>query len=898
MKTLNVGVIGAGFMGKAHSLAYAAMPMFFWPVPAIPKRYIIAEASNELASEAAIRFGYETHTSDWRALVADPQVDVVDIATPNHLHATIAIAAAEAGKHVICEKPLARTSAEAKMMLDAVEAAGVVHMVAFNYRRTPAVALAKKLIDEGAIGRILNFRGTYLQDWSADPDGPLSWRFQKAIAGSGAVGDIATHVIDLARYLVGEVSEVNALLRTYIDTRPQQTGGADKLAASDKHSDAPRLAVDVDDEVLTMLRFANGAVGSLEATRNAYGRNNFLTFEIHGEIGSIAFNYERRDELQLMLAERRPRPPRISHDLHRPRPPLRRRSVADSRARHRLWRNEDHRDVRLLPGGGGRRAGIAELCRRLPDRTHRRRDPHLRRRRSMGDRSTARAGRRVDRAVPVVAMHGVTKSFNGVRVLNAVDFTLEPGEVHALVGGNGAGKSTLMKILEGVYSLDEGSIEVDGTPVRLTSGLDARRHGIAMIFQEFSLIPSFTVAQNVFLTCEPRGPLGTLDDREAERRARELFTEIGVSIDVRERMSALSTAYWQLTEIAKAMAQDARVLIMDEPTSSLATSETRALFALIERLKERGLSIVYISHRLEEVFEISDRVTILRDGRVVHTGPTSELSTDQAIDLIVGRKVEETLRWRPREVNRDGQPLLEVRDLDAGPRVRGSSFDVYGGEIVGLAGLMGSGRTELAQALFGIQRIDSGTVRVRGREVRIRNSRDAIAAGIALIPEDRRIQGLVLDHTVAGNLTLTLLRALTSHGVIRRSLEMDLAQRLADQLDITSGMLFRPVRLLSGGNQQKVVIAKWLGRDPDLLIMDEPTAGIDIGTKGEIVEMIRRLADSGKAVILISSEAPELLAAADRILAIHRGAIVGSYDRRDVEDEAALQTLVQEGDRG
>jgi predicted dehydrogenase len=302
VKTLNVGVIGAGFMGKAHSLAYAAMPMFFWPVPAIPKRYMIAEASNELASEAAIRFGYEKHTSDWRALVADPQVDVVDIATPNDLHAAIAIAAAEAGKHVICEKPLARTSDEAKTMLDAVEAAGVIHMVAFNYRRTPAVALAKKLIDEGAIGRILNFRGTYLQDWSADPDGPLSWRFQKAIAGSGALGDIATHVIDLARYLVGEVSEVNSLLRTYIDTRPRQAGGADKLAASDKHSDAPRLAVDVDDEVLTILRFGNGAVGSLEATRNAYGRNNFLTFEIHGEIGSIAFNYERRDELQLVLA--------------------------------------------------------------------------------------------------------------------------------------------------------------------------------------------------------------------------------------------------------------------------------------------------------------------------------------------------------------------------------------------------------------------------------------------------------------------------------------------------------------------------------------------------------------------------------------------------------------------
>jgi ribose transport system ATP-binding protein len=514
----------------------------------------------------------------------------------------------------------------------------------------------------------------------------------------------------------------------------------------------------------------------------------------------------------------------------------------------------------------------------------------------MGDRSCARAGRRVEPAVPVVEMQGVTKSFNGVRVLNAVDFALEPGEVHALVGGNGAGKSTLMKILEGVYTLDDGQIEIDSAPVHFSSGLDARRHGLAMIFQEFSLIASLTVAQNVFLTCEPRGPLGTLNDRAAERRARELFAEIGISIDVRARMSAFGTAYWQLTEIAKAMAQDARVLIMDEPTSSLAKSETQALFALIERLKARGIGIVYISHRLEEVFEIADRVTILRDGNVVHSGPAAELTTGRAIELIVGRNVEETLRWRPRDVDRDGQPLLEVRDLKAGPRVRGASFDLYSGEIVGLAGLMGSGRSELAQALFGIERIESGHVRIRGEEVRIRSSRDAIAAGIALIPEDRRIQGLVLDHTVRNNLTLTLLRSLTSHGVLRRSLETDLAQQLADQLGITGGMLYRPVRLLSGGNQQKVVIAKWLGRHPDILIMDEPTAGIDIGTKGEIVGMIRQLADGGTAVILISSEAPELLAASDRILAIHRGAIAGSHDRRDVDDEAALQALIQEAD--
>lgn len=302
MQNVNVGLIGGGFMGKAHSLAYAAMPMFYWPAPALPVRSILAESSDALAAEAARRFGFERATGDWRKVIDDPDVHVVDIATPNHLHAEIAIAAAQAGKHIICEKPLARTVEESKAMWEAVKDAGIVHMVAFNYRRTPAVALAKKYIEEGAIGEILNFRGTYLQDWSADPNSPLSWRFQKKIAGSGALGDIGTHVLDIARYLVGEIASVNALLSTFIPTRPLQSGGADQLGTS-KGGDGPRGDVDVDDEVLTMLRFANGAVGSMEATRNAYGRNNYITFELHGTQGSIFFNYERRDELQVSFAD-------------------------------------------------------------------------------------------------------------------------------------------------------------------------------------------------------------------------------------------------------------------------------------------------------------------------------------------------------------------------------------------------------------------------------------------------------------------------------------------------------------------------------------------------------------------------------------------------------------------
>ncbi len=296
-------MIGGGFMGKAHALAYAGMPMFFWPASAIPQRHTVVDVTEELAKDAAERLGFENYSSDWRKVVEDPEIDIIDIVTPNDSHAEIAIAAAKAGKHIISEKPLARTAAEAKTMLDAVKEAGVKHMVAFNYRRTPAVALAKKYIEEGRIGKILNFRGTYLQDWSADPNSPLSWRFQKERAGSGALGDIGTHVIDYARYLVGDISEVMAIAKTWIGERPIQSGGVDKLGTVKAEADVPKGKVDVDDEFSTLIKFDNGAVGSIEATRNAWGRNNFLTFEIHGEKGSLYFNYERRDELQVCFSD-------------------------------------------------------------------------------------------------------------------------------------------------------------------------------------------------------------------------------------------------------------------------------------------------------------------------------------------------------------------------------------------------------------------------------------------------------------------------------------------------------------------------------------------------------------------------------------------------------------------
>jgi ribose transport system ATP-binding protein len=493
-----------------------------------------------------------------------------------------------------------------------------------------------------------------------------------------------------------------------------------------------------------------------------------------------------------------------------------------------------------------------------------------------------------------VRMRGISKSFDGVRVLTDVDLEVRRGEVHALAGGNGAGKSTLMKILQGVYSLDAGEIEIDGRPVRLGSIHDARAAGIGMVFQEFSLVPTLTVAQNISLGVEPLGRAGLIRDREAVRRAREIFAEMEVEVDPRAVVGDLGTAYWQLTEIAKALSQQARVLIMDEPTASLARHEAEVLFELVGRLTQRGISVIYISHRMDEVYRIADRITVLRDGRRLFTEPLTEVTPEQIVEGIVGTEIEGQMSYRQRSTAAEAAPpLLELREVTAGPRVQSISFSVAPGEILGLAGLMGSGRTELARVLFGIDRLRSGQILVRGQELRLQGPQDAIAAGIALIPEDRRAQGLVLDHSVRANLTLPLL------GRMRRGpLLDDRAGRLLSR-DLIEGFRIkvadpgRPVRLLSGGNQQKVVLAKWLGTDPQVLVMDEPTAGVDIGTKNEILATIRRLADQGMAVLLISSEYAELLAVSDRIVVLRNGRVHRQLQRSEIPDENRLQLVVQ-----
>ncbi len=491
-------------------------------------------------------------------------------------------------------------------------------------------------------------------------------------------------------------------------------------------------------------------------------------------------------------------------------------------------------------------------------------------------------------------MRGISKSFSGVNVLEDVDFELRQGETHALLGGNGAGKSTLMKILEGVYSLDRGSIELDGQTVELGTPQAAQQHGIGMIFQEFSLIPTLTVAQNIYLTREPRTRLGLLDDGSLELKASTLLTELGVDIDPSLEVRRLSRASMQLVEIAKALSQDARVLIMDEPTASLAQNEAEALYGIVERLKRRGMAIVFITHRLEEVIAVADRVTVLRDGRRVATKPVRELDLEALIALIVGRAVERSMRVAQPTSENPGAPLLELRNVTTATGVRDVDLAVRPGEILGIAGLMGSGRSELARAIFGIDPIVAGTIAVDGRRVRIRRAADAIAAGIVLVPEDRRGQGLVPEHSVEANLTLTLLRDLTRVGMLDERAGRRVAREYVERLSIKTSSLSTPVRRLSGGNQQKVVLGKWLAKDPKVLILDEPTVGVDIGAKSEIVELVRELASRGKAIVVISSELAELLALADRLVILRQGAVERSLARTEIEDEPELHRLVQE----
>lgn len=494
---------------------------------------------------------------------------------------------------------------------------------------------------------------------------------------------------------------------------------------------------------------------------------------------------------------------------------------------------------------------------------------------------------------PILEMKNICKAFNGITVLDQVNFSVKKGEVHALMGGNGAGKSTLMKILTGIYTADSGEIHIEGKPVSIKSYDDAQANKISMIFQEFSLIPTLSVAQNIFLTRENKTSLGLLDDKECEKKTEKLLEELNVDIKPTDIVQNLGVGYWQMTEIAKALSQDAKILVMDEPTSSLTKTETEVLFNFINQLTEKGYSIIYISHRMDEIFEVCDRITILRDGRYITTETISETNLDTVIQHIVGMEFDQAFEWLERPYSTEAPPVFEVKNLNAGNKVQNISLKIQPGEILGIAGLMGSGRTELVRTLFGIDPIDSGEIYVDGVKQSIKSATDAIDAGIALIPEDRRVQGLVLEHSVRDNMILPILPKVNKGLFVDTKKSNEISNELVRKLNIKTDNIFKKSGLLSGGNQQKIVLAKWLANNPTVLLLDEPTIGVDIGAKTEIIDIIREMANNGKAILVISSELPELLAMSDRVLIMHEGKVKKEMKRMEIKSEEDLEYAIQ-----
>jgi len=487
---------------------------------------------------------------------------------------------------------------------------------------------------------------------------------------------------------------------------------------------------------------------------------------------------------------------------------------------------------------------------------------------------------------PVLSLVRATKSYGAVHALRDGNIELRAGEVRALVGENGAGKSTLVKLLGGVIRLDDGEMLVEGEAVDFHSPTAARDAGIAVIYQEPTLFPDLSVAENVVMGRHPLGALRRIDRREMDREVQGLLDRLGVRLDAERPVRGLSIADQQIVEIAKALSFDARVLIMDEPTAALSGPEVERLFGVVRTLQQRGAAVLFISHRLEEVFAIGDTITVMRDGAVVHDALTADITSDEVVRRMVGRDLGALF---PKEEAAIGAPTLQVHRLTREGVFTDVSFEVRSGEIVALAGLVGAGRSEVARAIFGIDRPDGGHVEVAGARLPKGRPTAAMKAGIAFVPEDRRQQGLVMDLSVARNATITRLRALSRLGLIRGVAERRLAEEWAERLQLRFHRLDDAVGTLSGGNQQKVVLAKWLATEPRVMIVDEPTRGIDVGTKAEVHRLLSELAGRGVAVLMISSELPEVLGMADRVLVMHEGRISGELSRADADEERVMR---------
>jgi ABC-type sugar transport system ATPase subunit len=488
----------------------------------------------------------------------------------------------------------------------------------------------------------------------------------------------------------------------------------------------------------------------------------------------------------------------------------------------------------------------------------------------------------------LLEMRGIGKSFPGVRALQSVDFDVAAGEVHALLGENGAGKSTLMKILAGAYVADEGEIRLDGVPVHFSWPEDALDAGIVTIYQELNLVPGLSVAENIFLGDEPRtGRSAIIDWPAAHRRSAELLSRVGVSLDTRALVNTLGVGRQQLVEVAKALHRTPRLIVMDEPTASLGLAEIDELFRVIGELKARGVAIVYISHRLDEIFRIADRATVMRDGRVLATLPVAETDVGTLVHLMVGRQLEAALRAPNPPA--EGAEVLRIAGFTRRGAFEDVSFSVRRGEIYGLGGVVGAGRTELVRAIFGADPVDAGELFIEGRPVRIGSPRDAVRNGIAMLTEDRKAEGLVLGQPVRENIALAVLdRIARAVGFIPPARERAIADEFIRSLRIRTPDAEQAVVNLSGGNQQKVVLAKWLAVKPKVLIFDEPTRGVDVGAKAEIYTLIRQLVAAGMAVIVISSELPELLSLADRVGVLKRGKLVAELDAASTDEATVL----------
>jgi ribose transport system ATP-binding protein len=487
----------------------------------------------------------------------------------------------------------------------------------------------------------------------------------------------------------------------------------------------------------------------------------------------------------------------------------------------------------------------------------------------------------------LLEVENVSKSFPGVQALDAVSFELRKGEVHALVGENGAGKSTLMKILSGVYRPDSGRIIYKGKEARFQNARESAEAGIGIIYQELNLVPHLTVAQNIYIGREPRSFLGYIDDKKMNVDAAAILHQLNVDIDPAVKLNKLSISKQQMVEIAKALSKDSEVLIMDEPTSALTETEIDELFKVIHKLRARGVGIIYISHRLDELKHIVDRITVFRDGHYISTSDYASISMEEIINKMVGRKLENMFPAR-RNVP-TGRKLLEVRNIVHGKVLKGISFDLYEGEILGIAGLMGAGRSELARAVFGADPRDSGDIIREGRKLDIRSPADAIRHGIAYLSENRKEEGLAVKMRLDQNVTMANLGEVSKRfGIISGAQELEATRTYVEELDIRTPSLLQVINNLSGGNQQKVVVAKWLFRDSRILIFDEPTRGIDVGAKYAIYELIERLAREGVGVIMISSELPEIIGMTDRVLVLHEGRLTATLRTADTSQEEIL----------